>query len=159
VNPFDDRLVLRGMRFSGRHGVHPEEKERAQPFEVDLILHADLTTASASDDLSDTTDYGPLFELVRGIVEGRSFDLIEALAGAIADAALAETEPALVGSVEVNVRKPKAPLAGEFETVEVTIVRDRTEPARFSRVSRPRRQPRTGSSHRPIRGRALRSQP
>lgn len=130
MTPFDDRLALRGMRFDGRHGVHPEEKERAQPFEVDLVLHADLSEASASDDLADAPDYDPLFELVREIVEGPSFDLIEALAGAIADAALSATEPALVGSVEVSIRKPSAPLPGEFETVEVTIVRDRTEPAR-----------------------------
>lgn len=125
MNPFADRLALRGMRFSGRHGVHPEEKERAQPFEIDLILHADLGRAAASDDLADAPDYGPLFELVRGIVEGPSFDLIEALAGAIAEVALTATDPALVGAVEVRVRKPEAPLPGEFETVEVTVVRDR----------------------------------
>jgi dihydroneopterin aldolase len=122
-----DRLSVIGMRFSGRHGVLSHEKVEPQPFEVDLVLHADLRAAGASDDLADTTDYGSLFDLTAAIVEGRSFDLIEALAAAIARAVLAATDPALVGAVEVRVRKPKAPLSGAFETVEVGILRRRDD--------------------------------
>jgi dihydroneopterin aldolase len=122
-----DRLSLVGMRFNGRHGVLPHEKVDPQPFEVDLVLHTDLRMAAESDDLAATTDYGALFDLVRAIVEGHSFDLIEALAGAIARAALAATDPARVEAVEVRVRKPKAPLSGAFETVEVAILRRREE--------------------------------
>lgn len=129
----DDRLSLLGMRFSGRHGVHAEEKETAQPFEVDLVLHADLAAAAARDDLAATVDYGGLFELTRAIVEGRSFDLIEALAGAIAQAALAATDPAIVEAVEVRVRKPEAPLDGTFDTVEVALLRRRREARADSR--------------------------
>jgi len=120
-----DRLSLVGMRFDGRHGVLPHEKVEAQPFEVDLVLDTDLRDAAASDDLSDTTDYGALFDLVRTIVEGPSFDLIEALAGTIAGAVLAATDAGRVEAVEVRVRKPKAPLSGAFETVEVAIQRRR----------------------------------
>lgn len=121
----DDRLSLRGMRFMGRHGVHPGERERPQPFEVDLVLAADLAPAAERDDLGATVDYGRLFELVRGIVEERSFGLIEAIAGAIADAVLEATDARLVDAVEVRVRKPEAPLPGEFDTVEATLVRRR----------------------------------
>ena len=124
-----DRLSVIGMQFSGRHGVLPNEKVEAQPFEVDLVLHTDLHAAGPSDDLADTTDYGSLFDLTAAIVEGRSFNLIEALAAAIARAVLAATDPALVEAVEVRVRKPKAPLSGAFETVEVGIVRRRDDAA------------------------------
>lgn len=120
-----DRLSLLGMRFLGRHGVLPEEKVMAQPFEVDLILHADLAEAGERDDLAATVDYAALFEVVRAIVEGTSRDLIEALAGAIASAVLAATPPELVESVEVRVRKPKAPIDGSFDTVEASILRRR----------------------------------
>ncbi len=124
-----DRLSLLGMRFTGRHGVLPAEKVEPQPFEVDLVLHADLAEAAATDDLAATVDYGPLFDLVRSIVEGeRSYDLIEALAGAIADVALAATA-ARVEAVEVRVRTPKAPLNGAFESVEVALLRRRVSPA------------------------------
>ena len=120
-----DRLSLLGMRFEARHGVHEWEKENAQPFEVDLVLHADLSEAAARDRLEATVDYGPLYELVRAIVEGRPRELIETLAGAIARAALAATDPRLVDAVEVRVRKPKAPIDGAFDTVEVAITRPR----------------------------------
>jgi dihydroneopterin aldolase len=124
-NSYPDRLSLLGMRFEARHGVHPEEKETAQPFEVDLVLRADLAVPAATDTLETTVDYGSLYDLVREIVEGPSFDLIEALAGAIARAVLAATDPALVDEVEVRVRKPKAPIDGAFDTVEAALIRRR----------------------------------
>ena len=120
-----DRLSLIGMRFEGRHGVLPEEKVTPQPFEVDVVLHADLARASESDALADTVDYSDLFERVRGIVEGPSVGLIEALAGRIAHDVLAATAPSHVSAVEVRVRKPEAPIDGAFETVEAAIVRRR----------------------------------
>jgi len=122
---FPDRLSLIGMRFEARYGVHPEEKVTAQPFEVDLVLRADLAEPAATDTLEATVDYGGLYHLVREILEGPSFDLIEALAGAIARAVLAATDPTLVDEVEVRVRKPKAPIDGAFDTVEAALIRRR----------------------------------
>jgi dihydroneopterin aldolase len=117
-----DRITLRGMRFMGRHGVTPEERAEPQPFEVDLVLRLDLSHPAETDDLADTIDYASLFELAREVAEAQSFKLIEALAGAIADAVLAAHA---VEDVEVRVRKPKAPLPGALETVEVRIRRMR----------------------------------
>jgi dihydroneopterin aldolase len=119
-----DRISLVNLRFLGHHGDMPEEREAKQPFEVDLIVHLDLSAAAASDDLDETVDYGPLAELVRRVVEERSYRLIEALAGAIAAEVLAAA--ARVDEVEVRVRKPHAPLRVSFETVEATVVRRRT---------------------------------
>ena len=118
-----DRISVRGMLFLARHGVTLEERLEPQPFEVDVELHKDLRGASASDELADTIDYSALFSMVGTIVEGQSFRLIESLAGTIADAVLAGTEAT---AVEVRVRKPRAPLPGPFETVEVAIYRERT---------------------------------
>jgi dihydroneopterin aldolase len=58
-------------------------------------------------------------------VVGPPRDLIEALAGAIATAVLDATDPAVVGGVEVRVRKPKAPIDGAFDTVQAALTRDR----------------------------------
>ncbi len=123
---FPDRLSLLGMRCEARHGFLDWEKETPQPFEVDVVLHADLESASQRDDLAATADYAALNGLVRDIVTERSFDLIEALAGAITRAVLVATDPTVVGAVEVRVRKPKAPIDGAFDTVEVTITRRRS---------------------------------
>lgn len=122
---FADRLSLLGMRFQARHGVLPDEKVTEQPFEVDLVLHADLAAAIERDELAATVDYAALFERVRRIVEGPSFDLIEALAGAIARDALDATDPSIVEAVEVRVRKPEAPIDGAFDTVEAALLRRR----------------------------------
>jgi dihydroneopterin aldolase len=117
-----DRIAVRGMLFLARHGVTLEERLEPQPFEVDVELRKDLSAAAISDDLADTIDYAGLFSLVGRIVEGESYRLIESLAGAIAEAVLAESDAI---SVEVRVRKPRAPLPGPFETVEVALSRRR----------------------------------
>lgn len=119
-----DRITLRGMRFMGRHGVNPEEQVTPQPFEVDLILRTDLSRPAASDELGDTIDYAAAFTLVAGIVEERSYRLIERLAGAIVQEVLAAFA---VDDVEVRVRKPKAPMAGTFDTVEARLRRRRQD--------------------------------
>ena len=124
VDGGSDTIELRGMRFFGRHGVSLEERMEPQPFEVDVVLHLDLTRAGTSDELAETVDYSAIFDGVAGIVEGRSFRLIEALAAAIGEMVLASHA---VAEVEVAVRKPRAPLPGTFETVEVRIRRRRAE--------------------------------
>ena len=118
-----DQIALRGMRFLGRHGVSLAERMEPQPFEVDLVMELDLSRPAASDEVADTVDYAAAYEIVRGIVEERSFRLIEALAGAIAATIL---ETFSVDDVEVAVRKPKAPLPGAFDTVEAKLRRRRS---------------------------------
>jgi 7,8-dihydroneopterin aldolase/epimerase/oxygenase len=125
VTDYPDRLTLRGMRFHARHGVLPHEKVDPQPFEVDVVLHANLARAAQTDALADTVDYSALTELVGAVVTGPSFDLIEGLAGAIARAVLAATDPTLVDAVEIRVRKPEAPLDGDLDTVEAALLRRR----------------------------------
>ena len=120
----DDRITLRGMHFLARHGVTLEERLEPQPFDVDVELETDLSTSAASDDLADTIDYSEVFALVGHVVEGESHRLIEALAGAIADAVLATTT---ADAVTVRVRKPRAPLPGPFETVEASLTRRRAD--------------------------------
>ena len=135
---FPDRLSLLDMRFEGRHGALEGERDAPQPFEVDVILHADLSLADEGDELETTVDYRDVAALARAVVEGPSVTLIETLAGDIARDVLAATDPAVVDAVEVSVRKPAAPLEVELETVEVTLLRRRataTRPAE-DRISR-----------------------
>lgn len=131
-----DRLSLVDMRFQGRHGAVEGEQDEAQAFEVDVILHADLSLAAQGDELSATVDYRAIAELARSVVEGPSVTLIEALAGDIARDVLAATDASIVDGVEVSVRKPEAALDVELETVEVTLVRRRTPPGPDDGLSR-----------------------
>ncbi len=118
-----DQIQLRGLRVLGTHGVLPEEKDRAQPFELDLDLTVDLTAAGRSDRLDDTVDYGGVADTAAAIVSaGRSFELLEALAAAVAEATLAADSR--ITSVSVSLRKLQPPLAVDIGTVGVRITRD-----------------------------------
>lgn len=117
----DDRIRLRALRVVGTHGVLAEEKERAQPFEVDLDLTVDLALAAATDRLSDTVDYGEVAETAAAVVSERSFELLESLAGAIAEAVLASD--IRITSVTVHLRKLRPPVPLDLGTVGVRITR------------------------------------
>ena len=60
-----DRIELRGLRVLGVHGALPDEQVRAQPFEIDLDVDADLSVAGRSDHLDDTVDH-PMTECIIG---------------------------------------------------------------------------------------------
>ncbi|MGH9079086.1 MAG: dihydroneopterin aldolase [Acidimicrobiales bacterium] len=128
VGPADgsvgDRIELRGLRVVGTHGVLPEEKTRAQPFEIDLDLAVDLTAASGSDRLSDTVDYADVAGSAAAVVSGRrSYELLEALADAVATAVLA-VDPRITGTT-VGLRKLEPPMVVDIGTVGVRITRVR----------------------------------
>jgi 7,8-dihydroneopterin aldolase/epimerase/oxygenase len=118
-----DRIILDGMTFQGTHGVYPEEQQTPQRFEVDVELALNLQPAGLSDDLAQTIDYGQVFETCRQIVESTRFDLIEALAEAIAHEVLAEFA---VAEVTIRVRKPQVQLGGTLRSAGVEIRRRRT---------------------------------
>lgn len=79
-----DRLVLEGMQFFGHHGDVEAERALGARFYVDVELRADLAHAGASDSLSDTIDYVRCHALIRDVVEGRQYNLLEAVAENIA---------------------------------------------------------------------------
>lgn len=116
-------IQLRGMRVMGTHGVLPEEQVRAQPFEVDLDVEIDLSAAAASDDLADTLDYGALAEQVERVVSTERFQLLERLAGRIAEVAL---EDERVTAVTVTVRKLRPPVAVALDHAGVRLTRRRS---------------------------------
>ena len=120
-----DRIVLANLVFQARHGVEPRERVEPQRFEVDVELELDLRPAGETDDLSKTANYAEVDAVVRPIVEGRSFALIEALAEAIAGAVLA-SQP-LADAVVVRVRKPEVRLGGPLDHAAVEIRRMRED--------------------------------
>lgn len=106
----EDRILLEGMVFFGRHGVLASERELGQRFIVDVEMGLDLRRAGISDDLTETVDYSEVHRRVRRIVEGEPFDLIEAVAEGVA-ASLLESHPK-IEAVRVKVKKPDVWLEG-----------------------------------------------
>lgn len=113
-------IEVRGLRALGVIGVNREERERAQPFEIDFDVEADLAAAGASDDLADTVDYGALVAAAERVVTHEPHLLLERVAQRIAEELL---RPAGVLGVRVTIRKLRPPLANDVTSTGVTIVR------------------------------------
>ncbi|HZC10954.1 MAG TPA: dihydroneopterin aldolase, partial [Mycobacterium sp.] len=82
----------------------------------------DLVDAAASDDLTDTYDYGVLAQRAAAIVAGPARNLIETVAGEIAEDVMKDQR---VHAVEVTVHKPQAPIPQKFADVAVAARRSR----------------------------------
>jgi dihydroneopterin aldolase len=118
-----DRIEIRDLRVIGTHGVLPEERERPQPFSLDIVAWVDTSAAQQSDDLADTVDYGALATEAADVVAGRSYRLLEALAGRLASALL--IADSRIEAVEVTVRKLRPPLPLDVGSTGVRVRRAR----------------------------------
>lgn len=118
-----DTIRLSSVHAIGYHGVFAHEKRDGQPFITDVVLHLDIASAAATDDLSKTADYGAVAETVVAMVTGEPFDLIETLSARTAERILADFP--VVAAVEVTIHKPKAPIQVPFGDVSITVFRTR----------------------------------
>jgi len=116
-------IFVNGLVLHAYHGVMPHEAKVGQPFVLDLMLDIDLSEASRTDTLKHTVSYEQLVKTASDAFGARRYRLIEAAAGAVADAVLERYPP--VKSVRVTVRKPHAPIAATFDDVGVIITRAR----------------------------------
>jgi dihydroneopterin aldolase len=117
-----DRLLLEDVRFYGYHGVSEAERALGAWFSVDAELAVDLAPAALSDDLASTVDYGVVARRIVEIGSAVRVNLLERLAGLIADALLSEYP---TRQVRVRIKKLAAPLGGVPGTPSVELSRTR----------------------------------
>jgi dihydroneopterin aldolase len=120
-----DAIFVNGLVLHAFHGVMPHEAKVGQPFRLDLVLDIDLAEASRTDTLKATVSYETLVKIASEAFCARRYRLVEAAAGAVADAVLARYPQAR--GVRVTVRKPHAPIAATFDDVGVIITRARRD--------------------------------
>jgi len=118
-----DRIELRGFRAVGVVGVLPEERERAQPLEVDVDIEVDLSAAGATDELDATVDYGTVCERIAGVVAAGRPRLLERIATDLADAVL--DCDGRIDAVVVAVRKLRPPVQHDLASSGVRVRRAR----------------------------------
>lgn len=114
-------VEIEGFELEGRHGATLEERRRGQRFLFDLQLHAH-DAGVRTDKLADTVDYTEVVACVREVSDGHRFNLIEALAAAVADALLERFE---ISRVRVRVRKPEVQLEAPVDWTGATVERVR----------------------------------
>lgn len=111
-------VEVRDLRVFGRHGVHAEERERGQDFVFDVAL--EVGERGASDRLADAVDYVEVARVVQEVSNGARFNLLEALASAVAAELERRFHPE---RVRVSVRKPEVRPAGLDGMVAATVTR------------------------------------
>lgn len=115
-------IRLTGIRVFAHHGVLPEEQQTGQEFVIDVTIEADVDQAAEDDRLTSTIDYGALATSIQKRVARERWNLIERVAGRVAELVLEDTR---VHAVEVTVHKPDAPIPIEFDDVSVSLRRTR----------------------------------
>ncbi|MBK9030018.1 MAG: dihydroneopterin aldolase [Myxococcales bacterium] len=104
-----DAVFVRGLEFEGNHGHTAAERRGTRRFRVDLTIERDLAAPSQSDRLSETVDYAKVCDIVVRLGTQSTFKLIEALAGAMADAIVAAYPGA---AVTITLEKLAPPCPG-----------------------------------------------
>jgi dihydroneopterin aldolase len=119
-----DWIRLTDIALYGCHGVTPAERQVGRLFEVEVELKLDLGTAAETDDLRTTVDYVAVYEIVQRVHEAGPYQLLEAMAGRIANQIIAAFP---VDEVTVRVRKPHPPVGGLVGAAEIEIRRNREQ--------------------------------
>ena len=120
--PAPDKIILRGIRFHGYHGVPESERQIGQKYEVDVELRCDLSAAGRTDDLVHTVDYARVVDLIIRTGTEQSFQLIEALAETSASRIL---DCFAVDEVQITVKKLSPPIQQTLPYVAVEICRSK----------------------------------
>ena len=114
-------IEVQGLEVLGFHGATPQERKKGQRFLFDIWLVAH-DAGIRTDQLADTVDYTQVVACAREVSDSRRFNLIEALAAAVADAIVERFD---VSRVRVRVRKPEVVLEAPAEHTSATIERVR----------------------------------
>ena len=117
-----DKIILKGIRFHGHHGVPEAERQIGGHYEIDATLGCStLENPGRTDALADTIDYSEVVTRIIEIGTQQSFQLIEALAEKIAAVIL---EQFAVNEVHLIVKKLHPPIEQPIDYFAVEIFRN-----------------------------------
>ena len=116
-----DEIRIEELEVYAYHGLYPEENEKGQTFYINLRLFLDLARAGQKDEMELSVSYGEVCRFVTKWMQSRTCKLIEAVAEGLARDLLLTYSP--VEALEVEIRKPQAPIGLPFGSVSVCIRR------------------------------------
>ena len=116
-----DYIKITGLKIYAYHGVLPEEQKNGQDFIINARLFYSMKKAGMSDDLNDALNYAEVCEFIGKTFTENRFDLIEAAAEYLCRKLLLEFP--VLAEIELELRKPHAPIPMEFADVSVNMRR------------------------------------
>ena len=114
-------IEISGLSLYTRLGVTAAEREIGQRLLIDLTLEIGESSATETDDIDDTVDYGEVCNLVALVAQQRTYHTLERLCTAIADRLLDDFS---IEAVSVKAAKPEPPIPLPVEEVSVTVWRE-----------------------------------
>ena len=116
-----DEIRIENLKIYAYHGVYEEENKTGQDFFVNATLYTDTRKAGKTDDLSCSVDYGEVCHFINDYIKNHTYQLIETVAEQTAQQILQKFP--LLKKVDLEIRKPEAPIGLPFESVSVKIER------------------------------------
>lgn len=110
---------MKGIEFEASHGYTAAERKATRRFRCDIELSFDFGASVRTDRIADTVDYRVVCGIAVQIGTTRTFKLLEALAGAIADA-VQERYPEAGLIIVVEKLAPPCPGAPTLSGVRLT---------------------------------------
>lgn len=117
-----DQIRIEELEVYAHHGVYPEENEKGQHFYVNATLYTNTRPAGMADDLRLSTNYGEVCQFITEFMQQHIFQLIETVAERTAYEVLQHFP--LVQGLDLEIRKPEAPIPLPFGSVSVAIHRE-----------------------------------
>ena len=116
-----DQIVIENLETYGYHGVFAKENKDGQTFIFNVVLYTDASKAAKEDNLELSTDYGEVSHFINNWMEENVCKLIETVAETLAKEILKRFPR--VEAIDLEVKKPEAPIGLPFDSVSVKIHR------------------------------------
>lgn len=117
----EDEIRIEQLEVYAYHGVFPEEKREGQTFLVNAVLYTSIRKAGLADQLEQSTDYGDVCCFIIQWMKENTCNLIEAVAERLTQVLLLRYD--LISGIDLEIRKPEAPIEHPFGCVSVKIHR------------------------------------
>lgn len=116
-----DRIIIRDLVVFANHGVFEAEAVLGQKFLVSAVIGTDIRKPGKTDTLDNTIHYGFVCEEITRFLTQNRFLLIEACAEQLAEDLLMKYPQ--MREIELEIKKPWAPVHLPLDTVSVKITR------------------------------------
>lgn len=116
-----DKIVIEMLEVFAHHGVLEEEQEKGQIFYVNAVLYTDVHRAGLEDNLFYSVDYGQVCQFITNWMQENTYQLLETVAEKMSKAILLKYDR--IAAVDLEIRKPQAPIPLPFGCVSVKIHR------------------------------------
>ncbi len=116
-----DKINIKDLVVFANHGVFEAEAILGQKFLISATLYTDTRGAGRTDELINTIHYGEVSQEITKYFKENRFQLIEAAAEHLAEHLLL-TFP-LIQEIELEIKKPWAPVSLPLDTVSISIKR------------------------------------